>query len=257
VAKQPLFKTQRGQKRAVAVAMFVVLAASVGVAAAYVQAVRPTKLTYSAVRVGMITLSVPDAWPQSPAPQLKGFPAAARYTDPDRPTRQLTVIAAKTPSKQSASDILNSFARTLISGESDAADGQTPSTGQSPEQPAQQRAQGPITARSFSPVRTRTMAGIKLVANQIQPDRMTVHTLAVLTQDNQRWFAVYLIDTVGRDFQSVEQLGANDKLFNTILTKAQIEADPRARNHDTETSESTPPTAEPSTPQGNAPNAPR
>jgi len=186
--------------------MIVVLVLSVGVAMAYVQSVKPTVLTFSAVRVGMLTLQVPDAWRQSPATGLDGFPAAQRYTDPNRPSRQLVVIATQTAEPQRIGEVLNSFARVLIGG-----DGESKT----------------ITARRLSPFRTQQVAGLKLVASQIQPDRMTVHTLATLTRDNRQWFAIYLVDTIDRDFKNMEHLGANDKLFNTILGRARIEPDPR------------------------------
>lgn len=233
MTKQARFRTQRGQKRAVAATMIVVLILSVGVAAAYVQSAKPAALTFSAVRVGMITLQVPDSWQQTPAAKLKDFPAAARFVDPRRPTRQLVIIATQTPQKRKVGDVLNSFSRVLITDDG---------------------ASGAVTMQSFSKVRTPTMAGIKLVANQIAPERIKVHSLATLTRDNQLWFAVYLVDTLDRDFRSMEQVGANDKLFNTILGRARIETDPRAQPSRGTPDEPSPPT---STTRDEAPDGPR
>jgi len=221
VAKSPLFKTQRGQKRAAAVAMIVVLGLSVGVAVAYVSAVKPRPMTFAAMRVGFMQVSVPATWIDSSPAKHEAFKELHRFTDPQRRTRSITVVAATTEQPIAVLQAGTSFDRLLQAQATDPPDS---AAGQSPQ---------PQTRKRISPVRTQDMIGIRITSIGVLPDRLITENLIVLTRDRQHWFALTMKDTLPRAFQSNVQIDENLSLFNFIASTVSIEPDPRLKSETT------------------------
>jgi hypothetical protein len=161
---------------------------------------------------GVLNLRLPNGWDEQPVDDAAGGSAAASFSDPREPARQLLVVPLSFSAAPSPAKVLQQAIATLLS----------------PEQRATLETIQPNTLFRRQPIVGAQFIGFSRGDEQRRPH---YHLIAAITADASHYWLLYLSDLARSEPEAgAAALRANLHLLQEVLASATLEpADPTTR----------------------------